>query len=140
MLIMTVRPTYAIQNRAPFQIYAAGITIASAIPQRRESWTDARLSFYSTLTSFTTNEKTDLQDTAVPILHFSSDGQDYCVTTPSYKYLALSCGGPWWFTQLVDCSEISRVTDGIPGTKVAVTLPKVDCTMLSRPNRYVNHV
>lgn len=133
ILIVTVRPTYSIQNRAPFEVYAEGVTISSAVPQRRESWTDARLSMYSTLEPFkvTTATEEDSSCTAMPILHFTTDGHDYSASTPSYKYLAISCGGPWWFVQLVDCSESAQIGEGIPGTKTAVTLPKVDCSILN---------
>lgn len=134
ILVMTVRPTYSIQNRAPFEVYAEGVTISSAVPQRRESWADTRLSMYTTLDPWSSSVIADNpcdRATAMPVLHFTTDGQDYSSSTPSYKYLALSCGGPWWFVQLVDCSETSQVADGIPGTKTAVTLPKVDCGILS---------
>ncbi|ODN04129.1 Vacuolar protein sorting-associated protein 13B [Orchesella cincta] len=137
MLVVIVRPTYSIQNRTTFEVYAEGVTISSPVTQRRESWTDNKLSSYSILEASRDDPSTI--DTAVPILHFVTDGQDYSVNTTYYKYLALSIGGPWWFVQLVDCTEVNReqkATDGIPGTKVAVTLPKVDCKILSPPLRH----
>ncbi|CAL8071831.1 unnamed protein product [Orchesella dallaii] len=134
MLVVIVRPTYSIQNRTSVELYAEGVTLSSCVTQRRESWTDSRLSSYSVLDA--NREEGAGLDTAIPILHFVTDGHDYSRSSKYFKYLALSCGGPWWFVQLVDCNDVTREQPGIPGTKVAVTLPKVDCKILSRPLRH----
>ncbi|CAG7726003.1 unnamed protein product [Allacma fusca] len=129
ILVVSIRSTFSIQNKTDAWLLVKGISLHCNKAQGSSDWTDIE-DFTLLQPDFTTCGKSKRNAMFSPLLiHSASDLEDIPEDDEAspMKYLALSCGGPWWFVQLMKFDLLFNhmsASDGLLGKRIAVTIPK----------------
>jgi len=125
ILILTLRPTFNIQNRTEFRLSACGISLHEhRVPP------DESLGLDDSYISLEPNDvKTDAPETAVGLLLFNCDWDplERNIYVAGMKYIALQYStSPWWFVRLMKFEQIFdnlSAPQGVPVKRIAVAIP-----------------
>ena len=132
MLIVTLRATFSIQNKLESWLLVKGISLHTSEPEDSSDWRNIDSFTLIDPISSRTGKSRSL-GTYLPLLVHHSDRRessgedDDDINSAAMKYLALSCGGPWWFVQLMKFDLIFNhmsAIEGLLGKRTAVAIPK----------------
>lgn len=133
VIVCTFLPTYCIQNETRRPLFVHGM---SRRPSKEDNsdWEALQLKpCYIVAPTRRPNKQT------IPIPVFSTNGQKFDPNMPHPKCLALSCGGPWWFVQLIKFELVFDYTKGgIPAERLGLSLPEVSLASLKYPRYMMN--